>query len=124
MGQPENLTFNNYQDAAQETAVYPGKEDPIDGGTNIDGLIYTTLGLAGEAGEIANKVKKILRDNDREFSIEYAKQLREECGDVLWYLSETVRQIGYNLGDIAQENIDKLSGRKVRGTIQGSGDDR
>jgi len=109
------MDFKEYQKKTQETAIYP----------NIgDNFIYPTLGLAGEAGEVAEKVKKILRDDGGAISKEKKEELKKELGDVLWYVSQVATEIGLSLGDIAEFNIEKLLSRKERGKIQGSGDDR
>jgi len=107
------VTMNEYQDSAAKTAIYP-KES---------GLAYTTLGLAGEAGEIANKVKKIIRDNPADITA--AKDaIVDELGDVLWYVAMVARECSASLGDVANSNLKKLNSRKVRGVLGGSGDNR
>ena len=108
------ITFDEYQELAHVTAVYPKK----------DGLTYLTLGLAGEAGEIANKVKKIIRDDDGTLSEVKRKDLLEECGDVTWYLSQLIRVLNGSFQATAQQNLDKLLSRKSRKVLQGSGDKR
>ncbi|AXC33424.1 hypothetical protein SEA_EBONY_65 [Mycobacterium phage Ebony] len=109
-----------YQLRSADTAIYPGAGDA----DSITGLSYTAMGLAGEAGEVANKVKKILRDQDGIITIENRVQLHKELGDVLWYLSQLATQIGSSLPAVAEDNIQKLSSRKDRGVLQGSGDER
>lgn len=113
------ISFEEYQLATADTAVYPGA---LEG--NADALSYVTLGLTGEAGEIANKVKKILRDKGGNVTDEDRTELSKELGDVLWYLARLSDEIGYPLEDIAQKNVDKLRSRKERGVISGSGDNR
>ena len=108
------MKLNDYQDIASKTAAYPKEV----------GLSYVTLGLTGEAGEIANKVKKIYRDNGGVITEDIKNSLAKEVGDVLWYVAMLSRELGFSLEDIAQMNIDKLSRRYERGSIQGSGDDR
>ncbi len=83
-----------------------------------------TLGLVGEAGEIANKVKKIIRDNGGVVTPEQASQIAAEVGDVLWYVAALSRELGVDLGEVAQANIQKLTDRQARGVIGGSGDNR
>ncbi len=107
-------TFPTYQAEQQALAVYPGQ------GSNI-GLFYAVLGLAGEAGEVANKVKKLLRDG---VTPEAQDAIRAELGDVLWYVSAISSENGWSLADIAEENIDKLRSREARGTLRGEGDAR
>lgn len=91
-----------------ETAIFPADQ----------GLAYTTLGLAGEAGEIANKVKKVIRDGRSTDGI------ADELGDVLWYLAAVANELGADLGDIADANLAKLASRAKRGKLGGSGDNR
>lgn len=111
-----NITLNSYQDKAEETAIYPNK------GT-VWGLCYTALGL-GEAGEVQNKVKKILRDDDHVISQEKREAIAKELGGNLWYIAMCAKELGYTLEEIAQLNMNELSSRKERGVLNGSGDDR
>ena len=106
------MNINEYQKQASETAIYKDK------------LIYPTLGLAGEAGEIANKVKKILRDNSGELEEDVRQNLISELGDVLWYIAALATDLNVELSEVANKNIEKLNSRKNRGTIGGSGDNR
>lgn len=108
------MKLNEYQEAAIETAIY-GEGQKI---------IYPTLGLAGEAGEVADKVKKVLRDNDGVFTDDIKTSVAKEIGDVLWYIAALSRDLGYTLEDIAKMNIEKLESRKQRNVISGSGDER
>ena len=112
----EQLTLNDYQIKSQETAIYPRDN-------NMD-LIYTTLGLAGEAGEIANKVKKIIRDNNGDIPYAVREALVDELGDVLWYVAAVADSLLASLDQIAFKNLVKLQSRKDRGKIGGSGDTR
>lgn len=107
--------FNTYQDRAWETAVYPNR-----GGN----LTYTVLGLNGEAGEVAEKVKKILRDRGGEVDDAARQALAKELGDVLWYVAAVCSELGLSLADIAADNLTKLSDRRDRGALHGSGDNR
>lgn len=109
-----SLTLNEYQDAARKTAIYP----------DHFAVIYPTLGLTGEAGEVADKVKKIIRDKDGFFTEDDDREVAKELGDVLWYIANLAADLGYDLDTIAGINIDKLNGRKQRGVLQGSGDNR
>ena len=109
------MEFSEYQEKARKTAVYPNP------GSN---LWYPSLGLCGEAGEIAEKVKRIMRDLEGEISEEYKTSISQEIGDVLWYLANIACELEVNLEDIAQANIEKLYSRKERGVLKGSGDDR
>lgn len=108
------MNLNDYQIAAVNTAIYDEKF----------ALIYPILGLANEAGEVAGKYKKILRDCDGYMDIEECDSLAKELGDVLWYVAVVANDLGYDLADIAQMNLDKLSSRQVRGVLGGSGDER
>lgn len=108
------MQVNDYQRMALETAIYP-KEQRI---------IYPTLGLTGEAGEVADKVKKVLRDNNGDFTEERRKEIALELGDVAWYLAVSSHDIGYTLEEIFQMNYDKLKSRQQRGKIHGNGDNR
>ena len=107
--------FDLYQDKADETAIYPNKGD---------NLYYPALGLAVEAGEVCEKVKKIMRDKGGVLSEADALELSKELGDVLWYLSALACEINVALSTIAEENVEKLHSRKERGMLQGSGDNR
>ena len=113
--QEKKMELNHYQSESRKTALYP------DVGSNP---IYPTLGLVGEAGEVADKVKKILRDNKGFFDKESKEAIKYELGDVLWYISQLTSELGYDLEDVAHSNLQKLKSRKIRGMIQGSGDDR
>jgi len=110
------LTFEQYQIGAKSTAIYPGN------GTII-GLSYAALGL-GETGEVQGKVKKVIRDDDGVLSIEKRDQIAKELGDVLWYLAAVADEIGVPLETIANANYKKLTSRKERGVLKGSGDER
>lgn len=109
------MEFNQYQEEARKTAIYPGK------GNNF---IYPTLGLAGESGEVAEKIKKIVRDGNNLITEEKRTELAKELGDVLWYVSNLAEEIGVKLEDIAKNNLEKLKSREQRGKIHGSGDNR
>ena len=107
--------FDLYQDKAEETAVYPNKGD---------NLYYPALGLAGEAGEVCEKIKKIMRDKGGVMSEEDSLELSKELGDVLWYVSALACEINVSLSTVAEENLDKLNSRQERGKLRGSGDNR
>lgn len=115
MKRQKHLTFKKYQKLSRKTAIYPNL------GKNFE---YPTLGLIGEAGEVAEKVKKILRDKSGRIGTRDKKILVEEIGDVLWYLSNLTSELGLELGDIAEKNIQKLSSRILRGKLRGGGDKR
>lgn len=106
------MDFNEYQDKAQTTAVYP---------YNLNGgIFYPALGLAGEVGELLNKIKKVARDN-----VELNKEdMKKELGDILWYVSQLSTELGIDFDEVASSNISKLKDRKDRKVLKGSGDDR
>ena len=87
-------------------------------------IIYPTLGLTGEAGEVADKVKKVIRDAHEEFTPERRLEIVKEIGDVLWYCATLSRDLGYELEEVAQMNVDKLRSRMQRHLISGNGDNR
>lgn len=87
-------------------------------------IVYPTLGLTNEAGELAGKVKKIFRDRDGQITEADREALKGELGDVLWYLTQICTQLDLSLAEVAQANIAKLSSRRKRGKISGDGDDR
>jgi len=127
------LTFDEYQKGADKTAIYPDLGD---------NLVYPALKLAGEAGEVAEKIGKLIRDKgyrqgnnllnpgpqsileDSEELHDLKDNLTKELGDVLWYLAALASELGVNLSYVAQKNLDKLNSRKERGVLGGSGDDR
>ena len=109
------MDFNEYQKKAQETATYP------DVGKNF---VYPTLGLAGESGEVAEKIKKVIRNDGGIMSDEKRGEIKKELGDVLWYVAQLSTELGLALGDVAQGNLDKLASRKERGVLHSEGDNR
>ena len=82
------------------------------------------MGLTGEAGEVADKVKKVIRDNKQEFDEEHKLAIALELSDVMWYCATLANDIGYTLQDIAEMNYAKLKSRQERGKIGGNGDNR
>jgi NTP pyrophosphatase (non-canonical NTP hydrolase) len=109
------MKANEYQDKALETAIYPNQ------GSNF---AYPALGLAGEAGEVADKLKKVIRDNGGILTDAVRDAVAGELGDVLWYVSVLASEIDYSLDEIMAKNLAKLNSRKERGVISGSGDNR
>ena len=107
--------FDLYQDVAESTAVYPNKGD---------NLYYPALGLAGEAGEVCEKIKKIMRDQKGHFTEDNVEQISKELGDVLWYVAMLAVEFNIALSSVAEDNLAKLQDRMDRGVIKGSGDDR
>ncbi|HUA11672.1 MAG TPA: nucleoside triphosphate pyrophosphohydrolase family protein [Solirubrobacteraceae bacterium] len=108
------MELSDYQRLSRETAAYPREA----------WLAYPALGLAGEAGEVANDVKKVIRDDDGVVSGERRSQLAGELGDVLWYVAQLATELELDLEDVAGANLEKLRSRARRGVIAGSGDDR
>ena len=108
------ITLNEYQQFALETAIYPKEYN----------VIYPALGLAGEAGEVVDKVKKVIRDNDSNFTPYECEKIAMEIGDVLWCCAVLADRIGYRLDTIGRMNYRKLKSRQIRGKISGSGDNR
>lgn len=109
------MELSDYQSRSRATAVYP------DAGDN---LLYPTLGLCGEAGEVAEKVKKMVRDDGGVLSAERRAALSKELGDVLWYVAQLATEAELGLDAIAEANLEKLLSRQRRSVLQGSGDDR
>lgn len=110
-----DMTLNEYQELAIESAIYSPKH----------AIIYPALKLAGEAGEVAEKIGKRLRDADGDLTDpEWLDAVALELGDVLWYIAALARDIGWNLEDIADRNLSKLASRQQRGVLGGSGDNR
>ena len=113
------MDFNIYQEKVKETAVYPNV------GKNF---VYPALGLAGETGEVIEKVKKLIRDSEitdaTQVSEEKKQEIQKEMGDVLWYLAQLATEFGFTFEAVAEKNIEKLASRKERGTLHGSGDNR
>jgi NTP pyrophosphatase (non-canonical NTP hydrolase) len=103
-----------YQKVAITTAIYPREQ----------AIIYPTLGLTGEAGEVANKVKKIIRDGSDSKDEKLVSEIKSEIGDCLWYIAVLADDFNIKLSDIASTNLEKLANRKKNGTIHGSGDNR
>lgn len=108
------MTLDTYQQDATRTAIY--------GAGNK--IIYPALGLANEAGEVLGKIKKVLRDNNGDFTLEHRVEISKELGDVLWYCAALSNDLGISLDVIAFNNLAKLKDRQTRGVIQGSGDNR
>ena len=105
----EVITPDLYENLAGQTAIFP-KEKALE---------YLALGMTSDAGEVAGKVKKLIRDGEGD-----KVAIASEIGDVLWYCAMMAKEVGVPLNTIMQENLKKLHGRKERGTLQGSGDTR
>lgn len=109
------MNFNEYQTRSRNTAKYTTIGHPV---------IYPTLGLVNEAGEVAGKIKKVFRDKEGLINDETLEALKAELGDVLWYLAQVATELDLSLDDIAESNIAKLYDRLERGKIRGDGDNR
>jgi NTP pyrophosphatase (non-canonical NTP hydrolase) len=108
------MNLNEYQQAARRTAIYAAHHR----------VIYPALGLASEAGEVAGKVKKVLRDQGGDFVSAPLEAIKDELGDVLWYVAVLAGDLGLSLDEIAAANLGKLASRKERGRLSGGGDRR
>jgi NTP pyrophosphatase (non-canonical NTP hydrolase) len=108
------MDLNQYQQQARATAVYP------DRGHNV---IYPALGLAGETGEVVDKIKKVIR-RQGQFTLGVNLEIIKELGDVLWYVAILASELGFGLDEVAQMNLKKLADRQVRDVLKGEGDDR
>ena len=108
------MTLDEYQNHALKTAIYPKQYK----------IIYPALGITGEAGECSDKVKKVIRDNNGGFTDDKKREIAKEIGDVLWYCAALAHDIDYTLEEIGKMNVAKLSSRKERNKINGSGDNR
>lgn len=110
------MTLDEYQKEALVTALWSGDE--------MKDLSHWVLGVTGEAGEIAEKVKKLIRDFDGKLSDDAKKELMKEIGDVMWYLAVLSEHIGYKFDEVGKQNIAKLRDRQARNKLHGSGDNR
>ncbi|MEA2088257.1 MAG: nucleoside triphosphate pyrophosphohydrolase family protein [Patescibacteria group bacterium] len=109
------MDFNQYQKKSRSTAIYPNQ------GKNF---IYPVLGLTGEAGEVAEKIKKVIRDKNGKIDEQTKKEIQKELGDVLWYVAQLATELKLSLNKIADCNIRKLKLRKTRNKLHGEGDNR
>jgi NTP pyrophosphatase (non-canonical NTP hydrolase) len=109
------MNFQEYQEKSRKTALYPNKDN---------NFIYPTLGLAGESGEVAEKIKKVIRDKNGIIDDETREAIKKELGDVLWYVSQLATELGLSLDEVAGKNIEKLYDRMERGKLKGNGDNR
>jgi NTP pyrophosphatase (non-canonical NTP hydrolase) len=108
------MKMQDYQEQAGKTAIY----------SKDNALIYPVLGLISEAGEVAGKVKKVLRDHNGEFTVEHRDAIADEVGDCLWYLQCICTDLDLGMEEVAQRNLNKLNSRLARGVLGGSGDNR
>ena len=110
------MTFEEYQKRALTTVITSGDL--------FKDSLHWVLGINGEAGEVAEKVKKIIRDKNGKMTEQDKEDLAKEIGDVMWYLAVFAHDLGFSLDDIAQQNLEKLKSRKARGVLGGDGDNR
>lgn len=110
------MTFDEYQKRATTTSTIDPK--------SVTAPYYFALGLNGEAGEVAEKMKKIIRNHDNDISQLDLEDFKKELGDVLWYISMMTTQVGLSLEDVANTNLAKLADRKARNVIKSTGDNR
>lgn len=108
------IEFDKYQEFVNSMKIYPEQHK----------IVYPALGLAGEAGEIAEKVKKVLRDDNGEWSDAKRAAILDELGDPLFYIAALADDFGFTLHQVMENNVSKLTSRMARGVMQGSGDDR
>jgi NTP pyrophosphatase (non-canonical NTP hydrolase) len=112
------MEIEKYQEIIKKTAVYPKEV----------GIMYTALGLCGEAGEVAEKVKKLVRDTNylekKDYSDEFKESIKKEIGDVIWYCTALASELGLTLEEILEANYNKLMKRRETNTLHGSGDNR
>ena len=108
------MELSEYQRLSRSTAKYPRQE----------ALTYPALGLAGEAGEVAEHAKKAIRDDAGAISDDRRQAMAKELGDVLWYVAQLATELDLDLGEVAEANLEKLLSRQRRGVLSGSGDDR
>lgn len=106
------MNMNEYQVLAKGTACY------------ADQIIYPSVGLSEEAGEVAGQVKRMLRDDGGELTVERKANIVGELGDVLWYVAAMATDLGVSLEEVAAGNVAKLQSRKDRGVLHGSGSNR
>lgn len=109
------MTFDDYQSQSKGTTKYSDFIPP---------WVYLALGLAGESGEVVDKLKKVARNNDGIFTDEAKAEIEKELGDVLWYVSQLCEELGLSMGHVAEVNRAKLEDRKARGVLKSRGDNR
>lgn len=107
--------LDKYQKECKKTAVYP---------IISKNFVYPVFGLVGEAGEVAEKVKKLFRDKKGNIDKSDKLEIAKELGDVMWYVAQISTELGMKLSDVARINLEKLSSRKARNKVHGSGDNR
>lgn len=113
------MDFKTYQQQSRSTAMYPG---------NGSNFVYPALGLAGETGEVVEKVKKLIRNDSAttvdQVSEEKKMEVENEMGDVLWYLAQLATELHIDLESVAVHNLEKIASRKERGVLHSEGDNR
>jgi NTP pyrophosphatase (non-canonical NTP hydrolase) len=109
------MDFNEYQKETRKAAIYPGL------GNNFS---FPTIGLAGETGEVAEKIKKIIRDKGGIVDEQSRSEVKKELGDVLWYLAQLATELDITLEEVVVCNLEKIASRKERNVVHGDGDNR
>lgn len=122
------MIFKRYQQEAAKYAIYGGpkycKHCMVPQADPVTALLYVALGLTNESGEVAGKVKKIMRDSNGIVTPETLALIKDELGGVLWYAAQLCTELGLDMDQVARDNLLKLYGRKQRDTIHGDGDSR
>ena len=113
------MDFNEYQDRTGDTDVGTAAQDNLK-----PGWLYYALGIAGEAGELMEKIKKLFRDKSGRIDVSFNNAVIKEIGDILWYLARLCTYLGIDFNEVAETNLKKLESRKKRGKIHGDGDER
>ena len=108
------MTFNEYKNEAIKTAIYHQHYK----------IIYPALGMCGECGEVAEKIKKVIRDNQGIFDADKTKEIEKELGDVLWYIANICNDLNIDFDNVAQNNVNKINARVQNNTLHGNGDNR
>lgn len=112
------MEVREYQEIIKKTAIYPKEV----------GALYCALGLSGESGEVAEKIKKLVRDTnyleERDYTDEFKKDLKKELGDVIWYVTALANEFNLTLEEVLESNYQKLIQRRATNTLHGSGDNR
>ncbi len=115
------MDFEEYQRLSKKSAIYP--ELGVSNGPFV-GWIYPSLGLAGEAGEVVDNIKKLIRDQRLVLDEELRERIKKELGDILWYVSQLASELSLSLDDVAKSNLAKVESRRTQGSLHGSGDER
>lgn len=115
----KDVNMNGFQAECRKTAIYRNNMQSLQ-----ERMSYCVLGLTSEAGEVAGKLKKVMRDNNGYLGFQEAHDIRKEVGDVLWYCAMILDELQLTMGGCADTVLQKLAARQSNGTLQGSGDER